>query len=114
MAIEFSENQSLHLYQKNICDVVSTISCFLTNKLTNYKECSRDYTEAVKLIGRDLHPNEHFRCTSNGDYDILQCFQGKCLCVDPKDGSPLYPNDELVNITEISKEKLRCCKIKRK
>lgn len=72
--------------------------------------CSRNYIEGVELIGRELNPSEHFRCSSNGDYDAIQCFNDKCLCVDIKDGAPTYPDDALVNITEISKETLKCCK----
>ncbi|XP_019868554.1 uncharacterized protein LOC109597338 [Aethina tumida] len=67
--------------------------------------CSRSYYDAVDIIGRKLHPNEHFRCTENGDYDPLQCIGDKCLCVDTKDGSPSL-NTTTVNITNI--DKLSC------
>lgn len=76
----------------------------------HFSECSRDYTDAAKIIGQDLNPGDHFRCAPNGDYDILQCIEDKCLCVDANDGAPSYPDKDLVNITLISKDKLPCCK----
>ncbi|KAJ8967413.1 hypothetical protein NQ314_002920 [Rhamnusium bicolor] len=70
--------------------------------------CSRDYQEAVDIIGRTLVPSEHFRCAPNGDYDTIQCIGEQCLCVDASDGAPTYPRDSLVNMTNISNETLRC------
>ncbi|CAG9860318.1 unnamed protein product [Phyllotreta striolata] len=80
-------------------------------------KCSRDYTGIAVVLGRNenatLEPLEHFRCTANGDYDSVQCINDKCFCVDEYDGAPTYPNDKLVNITDISKSTLKCYKNKK-
>lgn len=72
--------------------------------------CSRAYYDAVDIIGRDLHPHEHFRCTPDGSYDRLQCINEQCLCVDNVDGAPTFPEDDLVDLKDIDKKVLSCCK----
>ncbi|XP_030750657.1 uncharacterized protein LOC115878327 [Sitophilus oryzae] len=78
--------------------------------MSNYMncDCSKKYYAGVDMIGRELGPHEHFRCSSNGDYDKLQCINEKCLCVDTSDGAPTYPTKSLVNITKISTDTLSC------
>lgn len=68
------------------------------------------HAEAEEIIGRHLQPGEYFRCTSNGDFDPIQCIDDMCFCVDPMDGTPIDPNANSVNITFISKENISCCK----
>ncbi|KAF7270579.1 hypothetical protein GWI33_016470 [Rhynchophorus ferrugineus] len=77
-------------------------------------DCSRKYYEAVDVLGQELGPHQHFRCTANGDYDTLQCINKKCLCVDTADGAPTYPTKSLVNMTEISKTTLPCYTLSKK
>ncbi|CAH1117319.1 unnamed protein product [Phaedon cochleariae] len=73
-------------------------------------KCSRDYQQAKQLFGRELNPSEHFRCSSKGDYDTIQCMREQCLCTDATDGAPTYPNDPMVNIRNISNQTLGCYK----
>ena len=77
-----------------------------------FSECSRKYHEVLKFFDKtDLHPNEHFRCTSNGDYDTIQCIGDACMCTDAQDGAPTFPNEAPVNISLISSTTLpNCCK----
>uniref|UniRef100_A0A6P7H4E1 Thyroglobulin-like isoform X1 n=2 Tax=Diabrotica virgifera virgifera TaxID=50390 RepID=A0A6P7H4E1_DIAVI len=75
-------------------------------------KCSRDYEEAVVIIGRELNPGEIFKCSPNGDYYPVQCMDEKCFCVDTYDGVPTYPDAKEVNITDISKDTLKCYKNK--
>ncbi|KAJ8925937.1 hypothetical protein NQ315_009789 [Exocentrus adspersus] len=70
--------------------------------------CSRAYTQAVEIMGKQLGPSEFFRCSSSGDYDVIQCIGEHCMCVDAEDGAPTYPDQSLVNITLISNETLKC------
>lgn len=75
-------------------------------------ECSRSYYTAVKLIGQELHPNQHFRCSSNGDYDPIQCIGDNCYCVNTTDGSPANEDGvkmSAVNVTAVSKDTIDCC-----
>lgn len=75
-------------------------------------ECSRNYHTAVELIGQELHPNQHFRCTSNGDYDQIQCIGDNCYCVNATDGSPASDDGtkmSAVNVTVVGKETIDCC-----
>ncbi|XP_023030264.2 uncharacterized protein [Leptinotarsa decemlineata] len=60
-------------------------------------KCSRDLALANIIIGRELNPTEHFRCTANGDYDKFQRINDKFLCVDSSDGAPTYPDELMVN-----------------
>lgn len=84
------------------------MSCKLTKFIS---ECSRKQKQAEKFIGRTLHPNEYFRCTENGDYDVIQCIDDKCMCTDPLDGIPTYPTTASINMEDISNKTLDCCKI---
>ncbi|RZC36525.1 uncharacterized protein BDFB_010688, partial [Asbolus verrucosus] len=62
-------------------------------------QCSRKYYEAVNIIGRELRPDEHFRCDENGDYDTIQCIGDNCMCTDTLDGAPTFPkNNPLTKI----------------
>ncbi|KAL1502172.1 hypothetical protein ABEB36_007356 [Hypothenemus hampei] len=72
--------------------------------------CSRAYYDAVEVIGRELYPTEHFRCTENGNYDHVQCINEKCLCVDTEDGAPTFPDDKLVPLNKVTNETLTCYK----
>jgi len=71
-------------------------------------KCSRDYNRAKDIRNRNLHREEYLRCQSNGDYDTLQCIGDQCLCTDPQDGHPTYPERGLVNMTLISATTLPC------
>lgn len=78
-----------------------------------YTECSRAYHTAVELIGQELHPNQHFRCAANGDYDEIQCIGENCYCVNATDGSPTSEDGakmSAVNITVLAKDEIDCCK----
>ncbi|XP_068893390.1 thyroglobulin-like [Tenebrio molitor] len=77
-------------------------------ELTMKCECSRKQKQAEKFIGRTLHPNEYFRCTENGDYDVIQCIDDKCMCTDPLDGIPTYPTTASINMEDISNKTLDC------
>lgn len=72
--------------------------------------CSRAYYDAVDIMGRHLHPHEHFRCAPDGSYDRLQCINKQCLCVDALDGAPTFPEEDLVDLKDIDKKVLSCCK----
>nr|AEE63045.1 unknown [Dendroctonus ponderosae] len=80
------------------------------NTIADYMscECSRAYYDAADIIGRELHPHEHFRCDSTGSYDRIQCINEQCLCVDALDGAPTFPNKKLVDLEDISNETLSC------
>lgn len=64
------------------------------------------------LIGEKLHPTQHFRCVSNGDYDELQCIGEKCYCVDATDGGPASDIMNPVNISSVEKDNIDCCEYK--
>lgn len=59
-----------------------------------------------------MHPNQHFRCVSNGDYDQIQCIGDNCYCVNATDGSPGTDDAKMspVNITVVDKETIDCCR----
>ncbi|CAG9764145.1 unnamed protein product [Ceutorhynchus assimilis] len=80
------------------------------NTITDYMTCgcSTAYHAAIEILGRELHPHEHFRCAADGSFDRLQCIHEKCLCVDSLDGAPTFPNNPLVDIKLITNETLKC------
>lgn len=80
------------------------------NTISNYMPCtcSRKYYDAVDILGRDLHPHEHFRCTSDGNYDRIQCINEQCLCVDAEDGAPTFPDKDLIPLENITSEVMPC------
>ncbi|KAK5648437.1 hypothetical protein RI129_003329 [Pyrocoelia pectoralis] len=71
-------------------------------------ECSRMFNKAIQIENRYLNPSEYFRCQSNGDYDVLQCIDNTCFCVDADNGHLTYPDLNPVNITSVSQSTLPC------
>ncbi|XP_056638366.1 uncharacterized protein LOC130446258 [Diorhabda sublineata] len=73
-------------------------------------KCSLKHYEATVIMGKQLGPGEYFRCAADGSYETVQCIDDKCFCVDSYDGAPTYPAEKSVNITEVSKDTLKCYK----
>lgn len=63
----------------------------------------------MEILGRELNPHEHFRCSSDGSYDRVQCINDQCLCVDALDGAPTFPDADLVDLDDVTNDTLRCC-----
>ncbi|XP_066153580.1 uncharacterized protein [Euwallacea fornicatus] len=108
-------------YSPYKCIPGQTCHCVLSNGTSTFGEaiyssiadymtcaCARGYQDAVEILGRELHPHEHFRCAADGSFDRLQCINEQCLCVDSADGAPTFPNAKLVDLENISDKTLPC------
>ncbi|CAH1991359.1 unnamed protein product [Acanthoscelides obtectus] len=100
--------QSCYCVSKNGTRIFGETDFIGVPSFTMQCKCSRDYEEALLITGQDLGPHQHFRCSADGSYDQLQCIDDSCLCVNPFDGSPTYPEDPLTDISKISSETLEC------
>ncbi|KAG5899875.1 hypothetical protein JTB14_012338 [Gonioctena quinquepunctata] len=90
--------QSCYCVDKNGIRIFGELDFTSLPDLYMQCKCSRDAMEAAEIIGKELQPDEHFRCTANGDYDVIQHIGEKFFCVDAADGAP---KDPVVNISSI-------------
>ncbi|XP_045457535.1 uncharacterized protein LOC123667740 [Melitaea cinxia] len=70
-------------------------------------QCSRMAHKIEKLIGKDVpYPVFGLRCTSNGNFNPVQCLNNICYCVDPITG--VKRGDKTIDLTNEYVSNLPC------